>query len=190
LFPAWNMLSSSSASASVPYPPRAGAMAVVTLLPVQEPNNSNSNNNNTYHYLLIQCANLPKKGKWALPGGKIHVGETTSEAAQQELTKETLIVANKWQWYPHPFLMTKVVFQNNDGDNKYAFHYLIAHCFAQVQNKLLPKVVMMPSDNALDAQEWWTLEEISQHNDSISQEGVVVSHSMCQRIASKGCAVC
>jgi 8-oxo-dGTP diphosphatase len=165
---------SSSSAPSVPYP-RA---AVAVTLRAQNPNN-----NGTYHYLLIQRANPPDQGKWALPGGKIDVGESTLEAAQRELTEETLIVANECQWYPHPFLTTDAIFRNDD--TSYAFHYLIAYCFAQInKNGSLPTV--KPSDDALDAQ-WWTLNEImqQQHDDTISQ-GVVEVIQRAEELHKKG----
>ncbi|MTI30337.1 NUDIX domain-containing protein [Xanthovirga aplysinae] len=41
------------------------------------------------HILLIQRANEPFKGKWALPGGFMEMEETTKETAERELKEET-----------------------------------------------------------------------------------------------------
>ncbi|MGY0466969.1 NUDIX domain-containing protein [Kitasatospora sp. cg17-2] len=44
--------------------------------------------------LLIQRADEPYKGSWALPGGYVDEGETTRAAAARELEEETGIVAD------------------------------------------------------------------------------------------------
>ncbi|MFD4400816.1 NUDIX domain-containing protein [Kitasatospora sp. NPDC058478] len=43
--------------------------------------------------LLIQRADEPHKGHWALPGGYVDQGETSRQAAARELEEETAIVA-------------------------------------------------------------------------------------------------
>ena len=44
---------------------------------------------NDIELLLIQRAQEPFKGKWALPGGVVDEDETTEKAAERELTEET-----------------------------------------------------------------------------------------------------
>jgi 8-oxo-dGTP diphosphatase len=38
--------------------------------------------------LLVQRGKEPGLGKWAFPGGKVHLGETTQQAALRELNEE------------------------------------------------------------------------------------------------------
>ena len=39
--------------------------------------------------LLVKRANPPNEGKWALPGGLVELGETTTDAAVREALEET-----------------------------------------------------------------------------------------------------
>ena len=47
--------------------------------------------------LLVQRGKEPNKGRWGLPGGKIELGETITEAALRELKEETNITAQAGQ---------------------------------------------------------------------------------------------
>lgn len=46
---------------------------------------------------LVQRGKEPNKGRWGLPGGKIELGETITEAALRELKEETNITAQAGQ---------------------------------------------------------------------------------------------
>eukprot|EP00980_Cylindrotheca_fusiformis_P028527 scaffold22607_cov123-Cylindrotheca_fusiformis.AAC.24 len=114
--------------------------------------------NGAAKYLLIQRKNPPDAGKWAFPGGKIDLGEEALVAGQRELLEETNLVAADCLWYPHPFMTTDAIHANDNGG--FAFHYLIAHCFAQIKPcDTLPLIAA--SDDALDAK-WWTITEIEE----------------------------
>jgi 8-oxo-dGTP diphosphatase len=39
--------------------------------------------------LLVKRENPPNKGRWALPGGLVELGETTADAARREILEET-----------------------------------------------------------------------------------------------------
>jgi ADP-ribose pyrophosphatase YjhB (NUDIX family) len=151
-------------TSTLPYPRAAVA---VTVQP--KTIGSRGTEGGTPHYLLVQRANPPDQGKWSLPGGKIHVGEPTLEAAQRELQEETGL--SQCQWYPFPFLTTDAI--SSYGTNAsllsttttrlaaaeqkdVQFHYLIAQCFALASDGL-PQTT--PSDDALDAQ-WFTLSQM------------------------------
>lgn len=47
--------------------------------------------------LLVHRGKEPNKGRWGLPGGKIELGETITEAALRELKEETNITAKAGQ---------------------------------------------------------------------------------------------
>ena len=125
---------------------------------------------NLHHYLLVQRKNPPDQGKWSCAGGKIELGETTLAAARREVQEETQI--RGCRWHSNSFLTTDAIVidddqkrndkkDNSTGPHQYAFHYVIAHCFAKVTSVYSsgnPPVVV-PSDDALDAK-WYTLTEL------------------------------
>ena len=117
----------------------------------------------SHHYLLVQRKNPPDQNKWSCPGGKIELGEETLTAAKREIEEETQV--RGCRWHSNSFLTTDAIVvdkQNKEqkGASSYAFHYVIAHCFARIPacaSQKAPAVV--PSDDALDAR-WWTLAEL------------------------------
>jgi 8-oxo-dGTP diphosphatase len=142
------MSSSSSSDGSTAVIPRAAV--AVTVQSFQDGKEA--------QYLLIIRKNPPDAGRWSLPGGKIELGEETLAAGQRELTEETNLSSTDCIWYQYPFMTTDSIFENRNGD--YSFHYLIAHCFAQIKSRnQLPMVTA--SDDALDAK-WWTVVEIEE----------------------------
>lgn len=46
------------------------------------------------HILLIKRGREPGKGLWAVPGGKVEVGETLRETAQREMLEETGLIVD------------------------------------------------------------------------------------------------
>ena len=69
--------------------------------------------------LLVQRANPPSQGMWAIPGGRVRLGETLQEAAEREIFEETGVVirANA------PVLAFDVIQEDDRGAVKY--HYVI-----------------------------------------------------------------
>jgi ADP-ribose pyrophosphatase YjhB (NUDIX family) len=190
---------------SSPSYPRAAV--AITVQCQQQPPLRNAPHEPSYKYLLIRRANPPDQGKWSLPGGKIHWGESTLDAAKRELWEETKLSENQCHWFPQPFLTTDAIVsaasssrstndnkndkKNNDiqQEETVAFHYLIAHCFARIvvmpmESGLPPKLT--PSDDALDAK-WCTLPEIK----AMESENTLSTHvsSVIQRaeeLSNKG----
>ena len=145
---------SSSSSLSVPYP-RAAVAITVQMLDGETPK-----------YLLVQRANEPDKGKWSLPGGKISVGEPTLEAAKRELEEETQIQPADCVWSPFPFMTTDAIVPSaSDDAGTYAFHYVIAQCFARAIDSDATISNVVPSDDAMDAR-WFALRDIQHMDDT------------------------
>jgi 8-oxo-dGTP diphosphatase len=74
--------------------------------------------------LLAKRSNAPQKGKWAIPGGAVKLGETLQEAAEREIMEETglTIQANK---PVHVFDLIE-----RDSAGSLLFHYVIIDLLA------------------------------------------------------------
>jgi ADP-ribose pyrophosphatase YjhB (NUDIX family) len=185
-------------TSTLPYPRAAVAVTVQSKKTI----GGRGAEGGTPHYLLVQRANPPDQGKWSLPGGKIHVGEPTLEAAQRELQEETGL--SHCQWYPFPFLTTDAIsyYGTNtsllsttttrtttiraaagEEQKDVQFHYLIAQCFALASDGL-PQTT--PSDDALDAQ-WFTLSQMKDmRTENILSDFVVQVVERAETLSLKG----
>lgn len=92
--------------------------------------------------LLVQRANAPNKELWALPGGKVDVGETIAAAAIRELREETSLQADP----KNIFFVREII---EDG-----FHYVL-NCI-RAEN---PFGTLAAGDDAADAK-WMSLTDI------------------------------
>ena len=111
------------------------------------------------YYLLIQRGKEPNKGKWSFAGGSLEWGETAVEGALRELQEETIWDPLEWQklkWYPGTMCTTDAI-----GEG---FHYLIAHCFAELTVDDLPK--LEAADDAIDV-DWWTSERVHSESENV-----------------------
>ena len=69
--------------------------------------------------LLVQRKNAPQKGKWAIPGGKVKLGETLQKAAEREILEETgLTIKAKAPIYAFDLI-------EHSRDGKILFHFVI-----------------------------------------------------------------
>ncbi|MGC9323683.1 MAG: NUDIX hydrolase [Desulfomonilia bacterium] len=74
--------------------------------------------------LLVKRGSEPNKGRWALPGGRIHLGETLQEAAQREVLEETgIVVKARDPVYSFDFI-------EHDQAGRVQYHYIIVDLMA------------------------------------------------------------
>ncbi|MFP4084673.1 MAG: NUDIX hydrolase [Desulfonatronovibrio sp.] len=104
------------------------------------------------HALLVKRANAPSKGRWAVPGGKVRLGETLQEAAQREVFEETGILVKASE----PILTFDLIERSQDG--KILFHYVIIDLSAVYVSGEL-----RPGDDALKAV-WAHASDLERYN--------------------------
>lgn len=108
--------------------------------------------------LLVQRANAPNKGLWALPGGKIDAGETIAEAAIRELCEETSLKA-----IPKNIFFIREIIEDN-------FHYVL-NCI-RAEN---PVGDLVAGDDAAEAR-WMSITDI-QDVETVAGLADIVEHS-------------
>lgn len=69
--------------------------------------------------LLVKRGNPPAEGVWAIPGGRVHLGETLQAAAEREIMEETGVMIRAGA----PVFVFDVVDRDARGDVR--FHYVI-----------------------------------------------------------------
>ncbi len=100
--------------------------------------------------LLVQRANAPSQGLWAIPGGSVRLGETLQAAAEREILEETGVVIRAGA----PILAFDVIQRDDRG--KVAYHYVIVDLAADYVSGE-PRA----GDDAADAR-WITADQLAQ----------------------------
>jgi ADP-ribose pyrophosphatase len=99
--------------------------------------------------LLVKRGTPPSEGLWAIPGGRLELGETFRHAAERETLEETGVVVRALD----PVYTFDII--ERDSMGKILYHYVIVD-FAAEYVSGVPKA----SDDASDAR-WITPEELS-----------------------------
>jgi len=71
------------------------------------------------HVLLVRRARPPQDGVWALPGGKLDLGETLQQAVEREVREETGVQVRARE-VVHAFDLVE-----RDLDARVRFHYVV-----------------------------------------------------------------
>ena len=108
--------------------------------------------------LLVLRGLPPSQGLWAIPGGRVEIGESLQAAAQREVLEETGVKVKAGE-----VVYTFDVIER-DACNRVKYHYIIIDVLAEL---LEPDHVLHAADDAVDAA-WFTLAEINQPDLNIS----------------------
>jgi len=102
--------------------------------------------------LLILRGNPPSKDFWAIPGGRVELGETLQAAAEREVREETGLAVQADE-----IIYTFDAIERDEQD-RVRYHYVILDLQATPLN---PDQPLSPGDDAQDAR-WFSWEEIEQ----------------------------
>jgi len=75
--------------------------------------------------LLVKRADPPGQGLWAIPGGRVNLGETLKETAKREVREETGIIISPKE----PIYTFEVIERDDEGGIR--FHYVIIDLLAE-----------------------------------------------------------
>ena len=77
-----------------------------------------------HRVLLVKRGNAPSQGVWAIPGGRVELGETLQRAAEREILEETGITIHAREAI---FSFDTI---EHDCDGRVRFHYVIVDVLA------------------------------------------------------------
>jgi ADP-ribose pyrophosphatase len=102
--------------------------------------------------LLVRRANAPSEDLWAIPGGKVILGESLKDAAEREIKEETgILIRAKEPVFTFDYI-------ERDGNDRPRFHYVIVDLSADYIGGQLK-----PGDDALEAR-WISPDQLKSLN--------------------------
>ncbi len=99
--------------------------------------------------LLVRRGQPPSEGLWAVPGGRVELGETLQEAAEREIMEETGLTIRAGR----PVYTFDVILRDDAG--RVRFHYVIVDLLADYVSGEL-----RPGDDVCEAR-WVAPEELT-----------------------------
>ncbi len=108
--------------------------------------------------LLVLRGQDPNKGVWAIPGGRIELGESLQAAAEREVLEETGLRVQAGEII---YTFDRIEY---DAAGKVKYHFVIIDMLAQA---LDPTQTLIPADDVVDAG-WFTRADIETSNLPVS----------------------
>ena len=102
--------------------------------------------------LLVKRGKAPAKGVWAIPGGRVELGETLKQAAEREVLEETGIRIKAGD----PIYSFEII--DHDENREVRFHYYIVDLDAEYLDG-----EVTPGDDADDAA-WVSVDDLNKRN--------------------------
>ena len=100
--------------------------------------------------LLIKRGREPSKGRWSIPGGLVHVGETLEEALEREVKEETGLAVSVG---PLVEVLDRIIY---DEELKVEYHYVLVDFLCTAEG-MKPK-----GDSDVEEVRWFELEGLEE----------------------------